>query len=328
MKLNFMRLGMVLYFLIPALSLGQHSGALPLGSSLVVDYPFPNHWQHDIFVTEEGRLPKTDPKSSKAFETIQYAYLAPSDTLPAAINATTYVENNTYVDYYLPMAHVFDETMKSDAKYCAIEAFKKGNLSLLLHASAFNFPEQPPREYRYYYDRVDLVSYDEKGREIDGLPVRFMAGDDIMQGHRFFYIDTAMLIHTIDFNLDELDINYVRREKWQVLKSGHFVRYFDTEVGEIKGKEEEGKVLSHTKHGAWVERRFGMRFNHYFLQVEANYELGLEEGLWSYFEMKYQFTPNGQIVPHSGKKGRLLYTEVYEKGRLIKRTKIGEKEGH
>ena len=99
--------------------------------------------------------------------------------------------------------------------------------------------------------------------------------------------------------------------------------------GLYQTKEEQGLIKNHLREGKWIEKKTNMMLyaNYYALYekneytyLESEYKAGVPVGEWRFYWLDYE-PKQGYL---SGKKGELVYTEIYEGGKLKER--IFEKE--
>jgi len=155
-----------------------------------------------------------------------------------------------------------------------------------------------------------LVTISNHNKIIGNLIVAYSIGDGYSISDQFFFYDKEF-IHIKLFGGGEGEAHFVGYQKYQITPQGKFIRYYEQD-GILKNDEEQGLVKNHTREGKWVEMN-----NVYF--IEAEYKEGLPINEWKYYKIVQNFTEDGIPILSSRKKGKLLYTEIYANGTLVKR---------
>lgn len=152
--------------------------------------------------------------------------------------------------------------------------------------------------------RVDLVSYNTVGKKLDQLNIYYANETLYWSNYKFPYIDKSLRINFIYLRYGE-EYEYGGIEKWQVKSNGKFVRYYEKEDS-FKNEQEQGTVKNSMREGKWIEKKASawVEKNTY---LESYFKEGEPIGEWKF----YDYTAE--------KKGKLLYTESYENGELLKR---------
>ena len=152
--------------------------------------------------------------------------------------------------------------------------------------------------------RVDLVSYNTVGKKLDQLNIYYDNELLYWSNYRFPYIDKLLKINLVYIRYGE-EYEYGGIEKWQIKSNGKFVRYYEKE-GSFKNEEEEGTVKNSMREGKWIEKKQN-GWVEKKTYLESYFKEGEPIGEWKF----YDYT--------NDKKGKLLYTELYENGELLKR---------
>lgn len=145
--------------------------------------------------------------------------------------------------------------------------------------------------------------------------------------YTLFNIDKNYLISLQDYEFSESPFTVKPLQKYQILPSGKFARYYDKD-GLYKDDEEQGMVKNHHKEGKWIEfkpngsldlQKFP-EFTDPYTYLEAEYKNGLPAGKWKFYKLLQKYNEEtGEPILNTRKKGQLIYTEVYKGGVLQKR---------
>lgn len=144
--------------------------------------------------------------------------------------------------------------------------------------------------------------------------------------HTLFNIDKNYIISLQDYEFSESPFTLKPAQKYQILPSGKFARYFDKD-GLYKNEDEQGMVKNHTKEGKWTEYKSNSsidiqkypEFTDPYTYLEAEYKNGLPFGTWKFYKLLQKYNEEtGQPIINTRKKGQLIYTEVYKNGALEK----------
>ena len=145
---------------------------------------------------------------------------------------------------------------------------------------------------------------------------------------RVFHIDGEYKLSIRKYESSEDGLFQSPLTQYILDSSGHFVQYYAKD-GIYKTKEEQGLIKNHLREGKWIEKKSNMMLyaNYYALYekneytyLESEYKAGVPVGEWRFYWLDYE-PKQGYL---SGKKGELVYTEIYEGGKLKER--IFEKE--
>lgn len=150
----------------------------------------------------------------------------------------------------------------------------------------------------------------------DRLIVNYIQGNDFGREYSFSVFKDN-LVYTKTFGSDELGIIVGNSIKYQISPQRRFIRYYDKN-GEFKDEEEQGLVKNHTREGKWIE----MKPNGFIdgsTYLEGKYQDGLPVGEFRYYNLEQEYNDKAEPIPSTRKKGKLLYTETYEKGELKQR---------
>lgn len=146
-------------------------------------------------------------------------------------------------------------------------------------------------------------------------------------GHTLFNIDKNHIISLQDYEFSESPFTLKPLQKYQILPSGKFARYYDHD-GLYKNDEEQGMVKNHSREGKWVEfkpNRFvdsqlSPEYTDPYTYLEAEYKNGLPVGEWKCYKLLQNYNEEtGKPIISTRKKGKLIYTEIYKDGMLEKR---------
>ena len=162
----------------------------------------------------------------------------------------------------------------------------------------------------------------------DKLLISYINGSDLGQASRFFVIDDKEIIHQKSFKSDELGVTFTGYEKYQINENGNFIRYYEKN-GIFKTDAEHGIVKNNKRQGKWIEikennylhnwvksQKDKKEYPDYFTYMEANYKDGLAIDEAKVFKLIQKYNQNGQPILSSRKKGKLVYTEMYENGEM------------
>lgn len=145
--------------------------------------------------------------------------------------------------------------------------------------------------------------------------------------HTLFNIDKNHIISLQDYEFSESPFTLKPLQKYQLLPSGKFARYFEKD-GPYKNKEEQGMIKNHHKEGKWIEYKSNSsidlqqfpEFTDPYTYLEAEYKNGLPSGTWKFYKLSQKYNEEtGKPIINTRKKGKLIYTEVYTNGVLEKR---------
>lgn len=145
--------------------------------------------------------------------------------------------------------------------------------------------------------------------------------------HTLFNIDKNRIISLQDYEFSESPFTVKPLQKYQLLPSGKFARYFDKD-GPYKNEEEQGMVKNHHKEGKWTEYKSNSsidiqqfpEFTDPYTYLEAEYKDGLPSGTWKFYKLLQKYNEKtGKPIINTRKKGKLIYTERYKEGVLEKR---------
>lgn len=145
--------------------------------------------------------------------------------------------------------------------------------------------------------------------------------------YTLFNIDKDYIISLQDYEFSESPFTLKPLQKYQLLPSGKFARYFDKE-GLYKSDEEQGMVKNHKKEGKWIEYKPNSfidqqkypEFPDPYTYLEAEYKNGSPAGTWKFYKLLQKYNEEtGEPIINTRKKGQLIYTEVYKDGVLEKR---------
>ena len=165
----------------------------------------------------------------------------------------------------------------------------------------------------------------------DKLLISYINGSDLGQASRFFVIDTKEIIHQKSFKSDELGVTFTGYEKYQINENGNFIRYYekngnfktDTELGFVKNNKRQGKWIEIKENKYlynWVKSQKDKKdYPDYYTYMEANYKDGLAIGEAKFFKLIQKYDQNGQPILSSRKKGKLIYTETFDNGKMKER---------
>ena len=144
--------------------------------------------------------------------------------------------------------------------------------------------------------------------------------------NKFFYISKTGIISLYYFDYiyagEGEEYKYLRKEDWKVKANGKFVRYYEKE-GSFKNEEEQGIVKNSLREGKWIEKKPNALVNKP-TYLESYFKEGEPINEWKFYKADYDtlvykdgfYTREKYIFK---KKGKLLYTELYENGELIER---------
>lgn len=152
-------------------------------------------------------------------------------------------------------------------------------------------------------------------------------GEMGLANHTLFNIDKNYIISLQDYEFSESPFTLKPLQKYRILSSGKFTRYYDHD-GLYKNDEEQGMVKNHNREGKWIEfksNRFidlqqSPEFTNSYTYLEAEYKNGLPVGEWKCYKLLQEYNlETGEPIINTRKKGRLIYTEIYKEGELDKR---------
>jgi len=111
--------------------------------------------------------------------------------------------------------------------------------------------------------------------------------------------------------------NLLDSKMYKISSKGKFIRYYKND-GKYKKDQEEGIVKNNTRNGKWEEKiSNGLIYDYTF--VESEYKEGVLLGKSFFYEFIYDKDAYGEPIVKNGTKGKLLYTETYENGQMVKR---------
>jgi len=316
----------------------QSTDTLPFGVISLITTNFPEYWQTLSY----------DAPSYRSQEEQQIAYDSVFFTLSKYTNTVLYPEKyyntklsnqknrhhekNIQITYYDNLCHVFSNDFPDNDYLSPFASFHISNdLILILFAKEREKLKREKEKYKveypnYGYSRADAIIL-KRGKVQDALNLFYSVSFDYGGYDKFFYIDKNAIIHIKYFRADEIDTYFFRYEKYQLSPQGKFVRYYDTD-GLFSNNEEHGFVKNHTREGKWVEMKpngfydfhteWGIPDNYTYL--EAEYKDGLPIGEWKFYKLEQEYSEeDGKPIFSTRKKGKLLYTETYKDGELVKR---------
>ncbi len=169
----------------------------------------------------------------------------------------------------------------------------------------------------------NLISTDKNHVIQDVLCLSFKVGSDYGYNSQYFYIDNNKVIHLKTFYEGELESQFLDYKMYQINKTGKFIRYFNKN-GAYNTTNESGTVTNNTKEGKWIEifkndNIKNLNYSDDYTYSEGNYNDGIPSGTFAYFKLFQEYDENGLPIIASRKKTNLIYTEVYNKGKLIER---------
>ncbi|MCZ4243602.1 hypothetical protein [Pedobacter punctiformis] len=142
-----------------------------------------------------------------------------------------------------------------------------------------------------------------------------------------FNIDKNYIISLQDYEFTDDPFKLKPLNKYQILPSGKFSRYYDND-GFYKNDEEQGMVKNHNREGKWIEFKSNgymdlqkyPEFTDPYTYLEAEYKNGLPIGKWKFYKLLQKYNEEaGEPILSTRKKGQLIYTEIYREGILEKR---------
>ena len=145
--------------------------------------------------------------------------------------------------------------------------------------------------------------------------------------YKLFAINFNNIITINDYEFTDTPIKKFPKEKFQVNNEGIFVRYYDKN-GKFKNLNDNGYVENNKRQGKWTEIKknsvleenpANSQWNDYYTYMEATYNQGIPLGELKFYKLIQKYNKNGLPIISSRKKGKLIYTEVYENGKMIKR---------
>jgi len=145
--------------------------------------------------------------------------------------------------------------------------------------------------------------------------------------YTLFNIDENYIISLQDYELTENPFQLKPLQKYQILTSGKFTRYYDQD-GPYQDDDEQGIVKNHHKEGKWIETKSNgsldlqkyPEFTDPYTYLEAEYKNGLPTGTWKFYKLFQKYNEEtGEAILNTRKKGQLIYTEMYRHGVLEKR---------
>lgn len=145
--------------------------------------------------------------------------------------------------------------------------------------------------------------------------------------YTLFNIDKNYIISLQDYEFTENPFHLKPLNKYHILPSGKFARYYDHD-GPYKNDEEQGMVKNHHKEGKWIESKSNgyldlqkyPEFTDPYTYLEAEYKNGLPTGTWKFYKLWQKYNEEtGEPLLNTRKKGQLIYTEMYREGILEKR---------
>lgn len=151
-------------------------------------------------------------------------------------------------------------------------------------------------------------------------------GEMGFNNYTLFNIDKNYIISLQDYEFSESPFALKPLQKYQILPSGKFARYYDKN-GFYKDNEEQGMVKNHRKEGKWIESKSNgsidiqkyPEFTDPYTYLEAEYKNGLPTGKWKFYKLLQQYNEEtGEPIIKTRKKGQLIYTEMYKNGVLEK----------
>lgn len=145
--------------------------------------------------------------------------------------------------------------------------------------------------------------------------------------YTLFNIAENHIISIQDYEFIENPLTLKPLYKYQILPSGKFSRYYDND-GFYKNDTEQGMVKNRKREGKWIECKSNRfidlqrypEFTDTYTYLEAEYKNGLPVGKWKFYKLQQKYDEEtGEPILNTGKKGRLIYTEIYREGMLQKR---------
>lgn len=142
-----------------------------------------------------------------------------------------------------------------------------------------------------------------------------------------FNIDKNHIISLQDYEFTENPFVLNPLQKYQILPSGKFARYYDHD-GPFKDDEEQGMIKNHRKEGKWIEFKPNSsidlqkypEFTDQYTYLEAQYKNGVPAGTWNAYKLLQKYNEeSGKPIITTREKGKLLYTEIYKDGLLEER---------
>jgi len=152
-------------------------------------------------------------------------------------------------------------------------------------------------------------------------------GESGFSNYTLFNINGRGIISLRDYEFTDSPFQLKPLVQYDLLPSGKFAWYYDLD-GSYKTHEEQGLVKNHHKEGKWIElkpnRSLDLQkyteFTDTYTYLEAVYKNGLPAGKWKFYQLLQKFNEEtGAPLLNTGKKGRLIYTETYLEGSLMKR---------
>lgn len=145
--------------------------------------------------------------------------------------------------------------------------------------------------------------------------------------YTLFNIAENHIISIQDYDFIENPLTLQPLHRYQILPSGKFSRYYDND-GFYKNDTEQGMVKNRKREGKWIECKSNgyidlqryPEFTDPYTYLEAEYKNGLPIGKWKFYKLLQKYDEEtGEPILNTGKKGRLIYTEIYREGMLLKR---------
>ena len=157
----------------------------------------------------------------------------------------------------------------------------------------------------------------------DVLCLSYKVGSDYGYKSQYFTIDSNKIIHLKTFYEGELEFQFLDYKMYQITKTGNFIRYFKNN-GKYSVPNESGMVTNNTKEGIWIEilksnKIENLNLPDNYIYLEANYTNGRPSGKFNYFKLDQEYDEDGLPIIASRKRANLIFTEVYDDGKLMER---------
>ncbi|WP_160137463.1 hypothetical protein [Chryseobacterium sp. c4a] len=177
-----------------------------------------------------------------------------------------------------------------------------------------------------FIEKIYLISTkDNKPLDMKRIYLRH-EGEMGLANYTLFNIDKNYIISLQDYEFSESPFTLKPLQQYQILPSGKLARYYEHD-GLYKNNEEQGMVKNHKREGKWIEFKSNSslelqkypEFTDPYTYLEAQYKDGIPVGTWKFYKLLQKYNEEtGLPIINTRKKGKLIYTEVYQNGELKK----------
>jgi len=280
---------------------------LPLGSSIIKDYLFPKEFGH-VFTDENHDLDISLEKYSKAYQNNFSFY---NLNRGIKLKDDFFIENN-FSRYSTIIIRQKDSIINN---IYGIGKINLGEFNLILKKTHMSMRFSN-------FKVIALTVIDKNLRTIDELKLFSSISNNGLQDLELFYFDKNKVITKKDFFNAEGEVSFLSEKKYRISKIGKFIRYYNTD-GVYETHKEKGLIKNNTREGKWIEKKELKVFiagADNFCFVESNYKDEIAIGTWNYYKLTYKKDlRSGLPIFKTATKGKLLYTESYKNGEIVKR---------